>query len=253
MTLAAQHCDYQLGAPQSEIILKGLNVGLTRDHLRGDNPFAYTFTRALVHDLREIFGPQQAQGLFLCELGSQKRDQVIDMHFKERCDAQAEGTYPTPTSQEDCAFCDRSYSLKEYLQQALQAAKLNHLQVLSAPPYAYIGDTQKHSVSPPERFTTVPGNTHRHGVRYNVEYLPTGDKFPVICNHSPSSGNWDKLTVQKKQTVFDCCMRQALTHPRHASTHAAQPPMWMICGDLNTTRGTLLAWKGAYENANDSK
>ena len=48
-------------------------------------------------------------------------------------------------------------------------------------------------------------------------------------------------------------MRQALTHPRHASTHAAQPPMWMICGDLNTTRGTLLAWKGAYENANDPK
>ena len=27
----------------------------------------------------------------------------------------------------------------------------------------------------------------------------------------------------------------------------------MICGDLNTTLGTLLAWKVAYENANDSK
>jgi len=202
MTLAAQHCDYQLGAPPLEIILMGLNVGLTGNHLKPDNSFAYTITRALVDDLREIFGRLQAQGLFLCELGSQKRDQVIDMHFKERCDAQAVGTYPTPTRQEDCAFCDRSYSLKEYLQQALQAAKLNHLQVLSAPPYAYIGDTQKLRVSPPERFSTFPGNTHRHGVRYNVEYLPTGDKFPVICNHSPSSGNWDKLTPHKKKNCI---------------------------------------------------
>ena len=33
--------------------------------------------------------------------------------------------------------------------------------------------------------------------------------------------------------------------------HGAQPPMWMICGDLNATVGSLLNWKMDYENDND--
>ena len=98
MTLAAQHSDDHLGAPPPEITLEALNAGLNKGHLKLGNTFAYKFTRALVQDLREDFGQQQAQGLFLCEMGSQKGDQVIDIIFKARCDAQANGTYQTPVT-----------------------------------------------------------------------------------------------------------------------------------------------------------
>ena len=104
MTLAARHSDDHLGAPPPEITLKALNTGLSKGHLKLGNNFAYKFTRALVQDLREIFGQQQAQGLFLCEMGSQKGDQVIDMFFKARCDAQARGTYQTPIDEQHSAF-----------------------------------------------------------------------------------------------------------------------------------------------------
>ena len=71
-------------AQASPVILKSLNTGLNCKHLELSNPYAYTFTEALVKDLRETFGPQQAQGLFLCEMGSQKPDQNIDTYFEHR-------------------------------------------------------------------------------------------------------------------------------------------------------------------------
>ena len=235
MTLAIHRSNDHLGAPPPEIILKALNTGFSKNHLKLDNPFAYTFTRALVYDLEEIFGQQQAHGLFLCEMGSQKLEEVIDIYLKARYDAVIAGTYVTPVHQEEYAFCDQSRSLQEYLTLACQAASRSpgadrlplriqrcRLQVLTASPYAYIGDPQKLSVSPPERFTTVPGNTQRHGVRYDVVYLPTGDQFPVACNHSPSSPNWDLLTPAKKKLCFVVACRRfcsmQLTHSRH-------PPM----------------------------
>ena len=80
MTLPAQHSNNDLGATPPEMILKAINTGLNADHLRVGNPFAYTSSRALVQDLQETFGKPSgnAHGLFMCEMGSQKKDQCID-------------------------------------------------------------------------------------------------------------------------------------------------------------------------------
>ena len=78
-----------LGAQPPDMDLKAINTGLNKGHLGLDkfgrfNPFAYRFSRALVDDLWEIFGQQEAHGLFLCEMPSQKEDQCIDKYFQER-------------------------------------------------------------------------------------------------------------------------------------------------------------------------
>ena len=104
----AQQSHNQLGALPPEIILKSLNTGLTASHLDLDNSFAYTFSKALVADLKEVFEQQQAHGLFLCEMGSQKPDHNIDGHFKLRCAATANGTYKTPNKHLDVALVDSS-------------------------------------------------------------------------------------------------------------------------------------------------
>ena len=252
MMLPVQHKDDHLGAAPPVIILKAINTGLNADYLRLHNTYAYTITRTLVHTIQETFGQQRAHGLFLWKIGSQKKEIVIDIYFRERCDAQAAGILQTPSMAQDCAFVYSSHRLEEYLQQAVRATKLEYLEVISAPPYAYIGDPQNLSVSPPERFYTIP-NTQRHGLRFNVKYLPTGDEFPLICSYSPSSSQWDNLTPTKKQIVFDVCMQQAGAKLRHATTHdtqqdGAQPPTWILCGDLNTSADALHTWKMNYKN-----
>ena len=126
----------QLGAHPLEIILKSLNAGLTTGHLELHHCHFYTFTSALVDDIREVFRQQHAHGWFMCEMGSQEKDKVIDQYFETRCEAQAAGTFKTPSTHQDCAFCDNSRSLKDYLQQAVLAAGLEHLEVISVPPYA---------------------------------------------------------------------------------------------------------------------
>ena len=207
MMSTAQQSNEHPGATPPDMMLKSLSTGLCGDQLNLKNKYAYKYSRALVSDLGETFGQQQAHGLFFCERGSQKPDQSIDKYLKDRCDATATGAYQTPTDQLDVGFVDSSETLEIYLQRACEASKLELLQVLSAPPYAYIGDPRQLNVSPPEQFWPLPSNTERHGVWFNVEYLPTGDKFPVVCNHSPSSSGWDKLTHEKKRSssITACC------------------------------------------------
>ena len=213
----------QLGAHPPEIILKSLNAGLTTGHLEPHHCHFYTFTSALVDDIREVFRQQHANGWFMCEMGSQEKDKGIDQYLETRCEAQAAGTLKTPSAYQDCAFCDNSRSLKDYLQQAVLAAGLEHLEVISVPPYAYIGDPSvlDLSVSPPERFKTIPGK-NRFGVRFTVKNIPTGDVFAVICVHSPSSDNCDKLQPKKKIIIFHTCMQQAGVQPQRTTTHGAQ-------------------------------
>ena len=62
--------------------------------------------------------------------------------FKARCAAYANGQLRAPQRKQAWAFCDRSASLYQYLMLSLQAAELEHLEVLSAPLYACIGDAQ---------------------------------------------------------------------------------------------------------------
>ena len=70
-----------LGATPPEIILKSLNTGLTINHIKLGNPYAYTFTEALVQYLQEIVQQQETHGLLLCEMGSQKSNECIDKEF----------------------------------------------------------------------------------------------------------------------------------------------------------------------------
>ena len=124
MTLPVQHKDDHLGAAPPVIILKAINTVLKADHLRLHNTYAYTITRALVHTIQETFGQQRAHGLFLWKMGSQKKEIVIDIYFRERCDAQAAGILQTPSAAQECAFVNSSHSLKEYLQHALRETQL---------------------------------------------------------------------------------------------------------------------------------
>lgn len=118
MTLPTQHSNVHLGSQSLDLILKSLNTGLNTGHLQTHNLYAYTFTRALVHDLWETFGQQHTHGLFLCGW-----EHVIDMYFQARCDAHVAGILPTPGIHRDCAFVNNSHSLKEYLQHALREAQ----------------------------------------------------------------------------------------------------------------------------------
>ena len=192
----AQQCHGQLGATPPEIILKSLNVGLTNNHMKLGNPYAYSFTKALKRDLQEIFQLQHAHGLFLCEMDSQKPYECTDKVFHERCIAAASGDYIKPKHAQDVNFVDTSDTLRKYLQETLKACKLEDLQIHSLPPYAYIGDPSKLSVSPPEFFNPLPSNTQRHAVRFNVVFRPTGEHLRVICDHSPSPDGWVKNVVR---------------------------------------------------------
>ena len=204
------------GATPPALILKSLNTGLTNNHLKVGNPYAYTFTEALVQDLHEIFQQQQAHALFLCEMGSQKPHESIDKHFKQRLQRQLSESYATPSTKPAISFVDRSETLEDYLHGALKACNLEHLQVHSLPPYAYIGDPRKLSVSPPKFFNPLPSNKQRRGVRMDVVFLPTGAQITVICNHSPSSNAWDKLTpAKKKLSSKTVCCRLVLGVARH--------------------------------------
>ena len=129
-----------LGATPPEIILKSLNTGLTNFHMEVGNPYAYTFSIALLQDLREISLQQKADGLFLCEMGSQKPKESIDEYFKKRMQAQRSGAITTPPKLKGVSFVDRTENLKQYLQEALKAAELEYLEVHNKPPYAYIGN-----------------------------------------------------------------------------------------------------------------
>ena len=182
--IATQSGVAHLGALPPMLHIKSLNCGLSKGHLNTEHFSAYKFFRAMVHDLREMFVQQGAQGCFFCELGSQNSEESIDIFLEARCNAHKAGIFQTPAAHQEWALCDHSASLQEFLQNVLEAAGLD-LQVHSAPPYAYIGDPEQLSVSPPQRFSTLPDNPERVGVRYNVEHLTTGDKFTVICNHSP--------------------------------------------------------------------
>ena len=59
-TLGVTPPEIILGATPPEIILKSLNTGLTNSHIQPFNPYAYTYTRALVQDLEEIFHQQKS-------------------------------------------------------------------------------------------------------------------------------------------------------------------------------------------------
>ena len=212
--------------------ISSLNCGLTNDHVTFPNPYIHTFTTALQTDLKEIFRDQGCHGLFLCELGSQKSSQNIDQCFKER----------------NIQFCrpktmivDTSSSLKEYLVSLLKLHGLTHLEVLSLPPYAYIGNPNILSVKSPEAFHPLPEDQERRAVHYDMVFKPTGDKISVVCIHSPSSAEWSPLSTARKKIIFETCMERA------GGGFSNSSKKWIICGNLNSDKGSLNWWKQAYE------
>ena len=173
--------------------LHSFNTGLTSHNFEVGNKFAYVYTEALLLDLEETFQAPGADGLVLCEMGSQKYNESIDNVLMARSRAPV-----TRTGSCRFGFVDTSETLQQYLEAALTAGGLQHLRAFCAPPYAFIFDPAKLSVTPPEFFNPLPTNKERRGVRYDVKYLPTGDQFPLVCMHSASSLRWDKLTTDRQ-------------------------------------------------------
>ena len=102
-----------VGAPSPDMTLSSINMGLTREHLEVNDgigftsgAMAYAFTERLVTFIGEIFGEQQSQGLFLCELGSQRAGEAIDDAFTSREHAMRTGRHHTPPDKQDVAFVD---------------------------------------------------------------------------------------------------------------------------------------------------
>ena len=131
------------------------------------NPFAYKYTQRLCCDLIDTFGQLKSDGLCLCEMGSMKFDENIDDVFARRSSAH----HRTPAKHYKIRFVDSARNLKEYLQGALEACSLVHLTVHSAPPYAFIGRSQKLSVLSPKYFCPLPENPERRAVAYSCHYL----------------------------------------------------------------------------------
>ena len=170
--------------------ISSLNCGLTNDHVTAPNPYVHTFTNALGSDLEEIFMVQGCHGLFLCELGSQKSYENIDLWFQQRT---------TEFNRPRTAVVDDSPSLKEYLVALLKRCGLTHLEVHSMPPYAYIGDPNILSVRSPEVFQPLPEDPERRAVHFDIVFQPTGDNISVVCIHSASSPKWLNLSAQRKK------------------------------------------------------
>ena len=234
---SASSSTQQIGALSLEIKIMSANIGLTSQNLELHNPFAYKFTKELVRDIQEIFNHHQAQGWFVCEYGHQHPDKSIDNMFKERHDALLAGTHRTPHAHNQWSFVDTSTNGCEYLEHAVEASQVQGLEVQSIPPYAYIGKREYLRVSAPELFYTVPGNTKRRAALWDVSVLGRGVRFAVVDNHSPTSNQWDKLNANKKEVVFRTCVDKLSQHP-----------MWIMCGDYNTKKGSLETWKNTYVN-----
>ena len=121
----------QLGATPPDVHVKCINCDLTEVHLRRvETRYAYTFTRALIGDLKEVFGPQKAQGLFVAELGSLNLTTPIDVAFKTRAATTSHGLHTTPPEHGDFAFLDEATNLQQYLEGACREAAHQHLQVI---------------------------------------------------------------------------------------------------------------------------
>jgi hypothetical protein len=216
------------GETPPAIRISSLNTGLTSAHVTWPNPYAYTFTQALELDLKEIFTDQKCHGLFLCEMGSQKSYENIDLLFKTRKE-----NYGIPKK----SIVDTSGTLKEYLKALLRQCNLKHLEVYTLPPYAYIGDPNILGVAPPKSFEPLLEDRERQAAHFEMVFKPTGDNISVVCNHSASSPIWLRLTQARKHTIFKTCMRKA------GAGSLNNTSKWILCGDFNSTVGSLKTWK----------
>ena len=180
----------------NKLRVSSLSCGLTNTHVTWSNPYMNRFAYALGIDLREIFMQQECHGLFLCEMGSQKAQESIDMCFQQR---KTEFHRPRLALLDDSPMGDHIGSLKEYLVSLLKLHRLTHLEVLSLPPYAYIGNPNILSVKSPEAFHPLPEDQERRAVHYDMVFKPTGDKISVVCIHSPSSAEWSPLSTARKK------------------------------------------------------
>ena len=221
------------------------NVGLQHKHIYNQaskkQSFFYEFTNSLVTDLRNAFQPHIGQQmLFLCELGSQKKNESIDIALQARvAKMQASGASP-PSHLESLRFCDRSTSIREYLHAVLGAAGCEDLALFCHPPYAVIYDTSAVSILASRIVHPLPGNTERWCMIYDCLHVGSALVFTTANNHSPSSDNWDTLTPTKKQSIFNDLLLEV-----GAVRNAKRPARWIILGDLNTDVSVLKA-KASY-------
>ena len=135
------------GASSPNITIRSLTACLSSQHLEVNNDTAYTYTARLVTLIREIFTEQPNQGIFICEFG--QTGEAIDDAFALRQETMQTDGHNTPIDKKDIAFVDTSANLHEYLEQAVKAANVQHVKIISPPPYAYIGCPHAFNVDEP--------------------------------------------------------------------------------------------------------
>ena len=237
------------------------NVGLSNKFLLDGDEVKkqlYKFTYKFVLDLKCAFQPPRhdrpsVDVLFLCELGSMK-DSIDDV-FAERARICTRGGVLPPAGYASYAACDTVKCLDAYLKQVLQWAELEHLQVDVTAPYAVIWDPSGLSVKQNRRIEDLAERNGCWAVVYDVKHKEFPHGYKVASCHSPSSRNWQNLTIPRKQVVFNELAR-GLGARSKARSSGVLPPAWIIGGDLNTDFGLLRKWSdefwdSAIPSAND--
>ena len=207
-----------------------------RDHVTWTET-KQSFTYALGPDLKEVFMQEGCHGLFVCEMESEPAQANIDMCFHQRI---------TDVDRPRMASLDDSPSLREYLLSLLKLHGLIHLEVLSVPPYVYIGNPNILSVKSPEVMHPLPEDKDRRAVHCDIVFKPTGDKISVVCIQTPlhlqKEGYLCITSAFTKRRIFDNYMERAGGGISNASKTCT------ICGDVNTYKGSLTLWKQAYQS-----
>ena len=226
------------GASSPNITIKSFTAGLSSQHLEVNKDTAYAYTTRLVTLIREIFTEQPDQGIFICEFG--QAGEAIDDAFALRRETMHTNGHNTPIDKKDIAFVDTSANLYEYLEQAVKAANVKHVKIISTPPYAYIGCTHAFNVGKPLLFPTGKGRNKRPAAQFHVTHTPSRTQFHVVC---VQPGDKDAFNDMPKAHINSCkrqalyhCMEKAGANPQWTD---GENPMWLMCGNFDIKLGPL--------------
>ena len=199
-------------AMDPDVHVLSYNVGLTNaqvdPQLSGMSPYFFKFTKELRNVIQRMFTrgadtpaldarsagadtpSTPAHAVFLCELGSQKRDEKIDAVFQKRVDA----GLPLATKYTKLGFCNSSCNLAAYLCHLVRTAGLDpeRYAVWANAPYAAIYDNSRfRHVHTYDLFQTQPPSDRRAAIM-KFRMKATQRDLVVVCNHSPKSKNGTK-------------------------------------------------------------
>ena len=233
------------GASSPNITIRSFTACLSSQHLEVNNDTAYTYTARLVTLIREIFTEQPNQGIFICEFG--QTGEAIDDAFALRRETMHTDGHNTPIDKKDIAFVDTSANLHEYLEQAVKAANVQHVKIISTPPYAYIGCPHAFNVDEPLLFHTGKGRNSRLAARFQVTHTPSRTQFHVVCVQPGHKDAFNKMTNEQikscKREALYHCMEKAGANVRWAD---GENPTWLMCGNFDIKLGPLQFMMNAF-------